>query len=98
VITILGIILVFTALIGILGSFYRERKKLHVLYTSFVLIAFFYQVSIAVLVYEQAAHASSWLSETWNEASNTYKVYAETKVYNKMYKYKANVYMCLIYF
>lgn len=80
VISILGIILVFTSLIGLLGSFYRERRSLHILCTTTVIIAFLYQVSIAIMVYNQAAHTTSWLSEAWAESSVDYRLYAQTKV------------------
>ncbi|CEG76889.1 hypothetical protein RMATCC62417_11720 [Rhizopus microsporus] len=79
-ISILGIILVFTSLIGLLGSFYRERRSLHILCTTTVIIAFLYQVSIAIMVYNQAAHTTSWLSEAWAESSVDYRLYAQTKV------------------
>ncbi|KAI8087404.1 hypothetical protein BDF21DRAFT_414319 [Thamnidium elegans] len=78
-ITILGLILIFTSLIGILGGFYREKKAIHILYTTLVLVAFVYQVSIAVIVYDQAAHTSTWLSDTWNDSSRDYKLFAQKK-------------------
>lgn len=80
VINILGIILIFSSLIGLLGSFYREKKSIHFLCTAVVVIAFAYQVSIAVIVYKQAAHTTSWISQTWAEASSDYRLYAQTKV------------------
>lgn len=79
-ITILGIILVFTSLVGILGSFYREKRSIHILYTTLVLVALIYQISIAVIVYDQAAHTEVWLNETWNESTKQYKLYAQKKV------------------
>lgn len=79
-ITILGLILIFTSLIGILGGFYREKKAIHILYTTLVLVAFIYQVSIAVIVYDQAAHTTTWLSDTWNDSSRDYKLFAQKKV------------------
>lgn len=80
-ITILGLILVFTSLVGILGGFYRERRAIHILYTTLVLVAFIYQISIAVIVYDQAAHIPNWLSDTWNDSSREYKLFAQKKVY-----------------
>ncbi|RCH97914.1 hypothetical protein CU097_014353 [Rhizopus azygosporus] len=80
-ISILGIILVFTSLIGLLGSFYRERRSLHILCTTTVIIAFLYQISIAIMVYNQAAHTTSWLSEAWAESSVDYRLYAQTKLH-----------------
>lgn len=79
-ITILGIILIFTSLIGILGSFYRERRAIHILYTTLVLVALIYQISIAVIVYDQAAHTEMWLGDAWNESTKQYKLFAQTKV------------------
>jgi hypothetical protein len=79
VITILGIILIFTSLVGILGGYYRERKMIHILYLTLVIVAFIYQISIAVIVYDQAAHTTNWLSETWNHSSREYKLYAQKK-------------------
>lgn len=81
-ITILGIMLIFTSLIGILGSFYRERRAIHILYTTLVLVAFIYQISIAVIVYDQAAHTEMWLGDAWNESTKQYKLFAQTKVNN----------------
>ncbi|CAO3680770.1 unnamed protein product [Rhizopus stolonifer] len=79
VISLLGIMLIFTSLIGLLASFCRERKSIHILCTTTVVIAFMYQVSIAAIVYIQAANTSSWLSQTWAEASIDYRSYAQTK-------------------
>ncbi|KAI7898825.1 Tetraspanin family-domain-containing protein [Cokeromyces recurvatus] len=78
-ITILGLILVFTSLIGILGGYYREKKAIHILYTTCVIFAFIYQISIAAIVYDQTAHISNWLSDTWNESTKDYKLYAQNK-------------------
>ncbi|KAI7888080.1 Tetraspanin family-domain-containing protein [Mucor mucedo] len=78
-ITILGLILIFTSLVGILGGFYRERRAIHLLYTTLVLVAFIYQISIAVIVYDQAAHIPNWLSDTWNDSSREYKLFAQKK-------------------
>ncbi|KAG1474355.1 hypothetical protein G6F56_000405 [Rhizopus delemar] len=44
-----------------------------------IIIAFVYQVSIGVIVYNQAAHTTSWISQTWAEASSEYRLYAQTK-------------------
>jgi hypothetical protein len=52
---------------------------IHILYTTLVIVAFIYQISIAVIVYDQAAHTTSWLSDTWNNSSREYKLYAQTK-------------------
>ncbi|OAC97989.1 hypothetical protein MUCCIDRAFT_168133 [Mucor lusitanicus CBS 277.49] len=78
-VTILGLILVFTSLVGILGGYYRERRKIHVLYTTLVVVAFIYQISVAVIVYDQAAHTSSWMSDTWNNSTKDYRLYAQKK-------------------
>ncbi|KAI8989274.1 Tetraspanin/Peripherin [Pilobolus umbonatus] len=78
-INILGIILIFTSLIGILGAFYRERKAIHILYTTLVIIAFIYQLSIGVIVYEQTAHSSRWLNEIWIESTKAYRIFAQSK-------------------
>ena len=78
-ITILGLILIFTSLVGILGGYYRERRKIHILYITLVIAAFIYQISVAVIVYDQAAHASNWMSDTWNNSTKGYKLYAQKK-------------------
>ncbi|KAI9486622.1 MAG: hypothetical protein EXX96DRAFT_534860 [Benjaminiella poitrasii] len=74
-----SLILVFTSLIGILGGYYREKKAIHILYTTLIIIAFIYQISIAAIVYDQAAHTSNWLSDSWNESTKEYKLYAQNK-------------------
>lgn len=79
VITILGLILIFTSLVGILGGYYRERRKIHILYTTLVVAAFIYQISVAVIVYDQAAHTSNWMSDSWNSSTKDYKLYAQKK-------------------
>ncbi|CEP18650.1 hypothetical protein [Parasitella parasitica] len=58
-VTILGLILVFTSLV--------------------VVIAFVYQISIAVIVYDDAAHISNWMSNAWNNSTKDYKLYAQRK-------------------
>lgn len=88
VLNILGIIIVFTAIIGIIGAFCRERQALHILYTTIVVIALIYQVSTSVIVYDQAAHTPTWLSQTWAEATQEYRSYAQTKVHEKKKKIK----------
>ncbi|KAI9310738.1 Tetraspanin family-domain-containing protein [Dichotomocladium elegans] len=78
-ISILGIIICFTAVIGLIGAFFRDRRALYILYTVIVLIALTYQMTTAVIVYDQAAHTSSWMSQTWAEASFDYRAYAQNK-------------------
>ncbi|KAG2219762.1 hypothetical protein INT45_008593 [Circinella minor] len=80
-VNILGLIICFTAVIGLIGAFYQERQAIHILYTTIVIIALIYQISIAVIVYEQAAHTTQWLSQTWSEATQEYRTFAENKVY-----------------
>lgn len=79
-INILGIILVFSAVIGFIGAICIDRQAIHVLYTTIILIDFIYQIATAVIVYDQAAHTSSWLSQTWSDASQEYRLYAQFKV------------------
>ncbi|KAL0088708.1 hypothetical protein J3Q64DRAFT_1637079 [Phycomyces blakesleeanus] len=79
-INILGIILVFAAAIGIFGAFYPNRQTLHILYTTIVLIAFIYQLATAAIVYDQAVHIESWLSQVWADSSRDYRLYAQHKV------------------
>ncbi|KAI8137825.1 Tetraspanin family-domain-containing protein [Fennellomyces sp. T-0311] len=78
-INILGLIICFTAVIGLVGAFCQDRQAIHILYTTIVLIALVYQISVAVVVYDQAAHTSTWLSQTWAEASPDYRSFAEKK-------------------
>ncbi|KAG1138217.1 hypothetical protein G6F37_010601 [Rhizopus arrhizus] len=77
--SILGIMLIFASLIGLLSSFHTERRSIHVLRTTTIAITFLYHVSIAVIVYIQAVHTTSWLSQTWAEATTEYRLYAQTK-------------------
>ncbi|KAI8391094.1 uncharacterized protein BYT42DRAFT_555560 [Radiomyces spectabilis] len=79
-INILGIIITFTAIIGIIGAFLRGRQTIHILYTAIVLIAFVYQISIAVIVYDQTAHMGTWLSHIWYESPTEYRAYAQDKL------------------
>lgn len=79
VISILGLILIFTSLIGILGGYCRNRRMIHVLYLIFVIIAFIYQISVAVIIFDEANHISNWLSDTWNNSPIEYKLYAQKK-------------------
>lgn len=85
VMSILGIMLVFASLIGLLSSFHTERRSIHVLCTTTIAITFLYHVSIAVIVYIQAVHTTSWLSQTWAEATTEYRLYAQTKVITFLY-------------
>ncbi|KAG0173211.1 hypothetical protein DFQ30_008600 [Apophysomyces sp. BC1015] len=78
-ISILGIILLFAAIIGIIGAFFTQRQCIHIVYTVIVLIAFVYQISTAVIVYDQAAHTESWLSVVWAKSTTEYRAYAEEK-------------------
>lgn len=71
--------LIFTSLIGILGGYYRNRKMLHVLYLILVIITFIYQISVAVIIFDEANHISNWLSDTWNNSSTDYRLYAQKK-------------------
>ncbi|KAI9264468.1 hypothetical protein BY458DRAFT_477061 [Sporodiniella umbellata] len=71
--------LIFTSLIGLLGSFYKQRKSIHILYTTTVVITFIYQLSIAIIVHVQAINSTSWVGQTWTESSNEYRLYAQTK-------------------
>ncbi|KAI8072165.1 uncharacterized protein B0P05DRAFT_549150 [Gilbertella persicaria] len=77
--SILGLILIFIALIGILGGFYKDRKMIHVLYLTLVVVALIYQISIAVIVYDQAAHVPNWLNEGWTTSTQDYKLYAQKR-------------------
>ncbi|CAO3588188.1 unnamed protein product [Absidia cylindrospora] len=78
-INILGVILLFTAVIGIIGAFYRERKTIHIIYLVVVIIAFVFQIITAIVVYQLAANSKMWLSKTWAEASKEYREYAQEK-------------------
>ncbi|CDS06105.1 hypothetical protein LRAMOSA08633 [Lichtheimia ramosa] len=78
-INILGIMICFTAVIGILGGFFPERQAIHILYTVVVLITLIYQIVVAVIVYDQAAHTQSWLHHAWAEATQEYRYYAQEK-------------------
>ncbi|OBZ85922.1 hypothetical protein A0J61_06033 [Choanephora cucurbitarum] len=44
-----------------------------------VIAAFIYQISIAVIVYDQAAHISNWLSIVWSSSTREYRLYAQDK-------------------
>ncbi|KAI9244828.1 Tetraspanin/Peripherin, partial [Phascolomyces articulosus] len=79
VVNILGLIICFTAVIGLIGAFCQERQAIHILYTTIVVIALIYQISVAVIVYDQAAHTTQWLSQTWSEATQEYRTFAENK-------------------
>lgn len=87
VMSILGIMLIFASLIGLLSSFHTERRSIHVLRTTTIAITFLYHVSIAVIVYIQAVHTTSWLSQTWAEATTEYRLYAQTKVITFLYPF-----------
>lgn len=52
---------------------------IHILYATLVIVAFVYQISIAVIVYVESAHITDWLSNTWNTSPRYYKLYAQTK-------------------
>lgn len=80
VVNILGIMICFTAVIGIIGGFFPERQAIHILYTVVVLITLVYQIVVAVIVYDQAAHTRSWLHHAWAEATQEYRYYAQEKV------------------
>ncbi|KAI8377286.1 hypothetical protein BD560DRAFT_325736 [Blakeslea trispora] len=77
--SILGLILIFIALIGILGSFYKDRRTIHILYLTMVIAAFIYQISIGAIVYDQTAHTANWLSSTWSSSTREYRLYAQDK-------------------
>lgn len=80
VINILGIILVFSAVTGFVGAICIDRQAIHILYTTIILIVFIYQIATALIVYDQAVHTSTWLSQTWSDASQEYRYYAQSKV------------------
>jgi ABC-type Fe3+-siderophore transport system permease subunit len=80
VINILGVVILFAAVIGTIGAFYRERKTIHIIYLVVVLIAFVFQIITAVVVYQLTANARIWLSKIWSEETKEYREYAQTKV------------------
>ncbi|SAM06158.1 hypothetical protein [Absidia glauca] len=79
VINILGVVILFAAVIGTIGAFYRERKTIHIIYLVVVLIAFVFQIITAVVVYQLTANARIWLSKIWSEETKEYREYAQTK-------------------
>ncbi|KAI9303967.1 Tetraspanin family-domain-containing protein [Cunninghamella echinulata] len=78
-INILGVLILFTAVIGTISAFYRDNKMIHVIYSVVVLIAFAFQVITAVCIYQLAANSKPLLSFTWNESLRNYREYAQNK-------------------
>ncbi|KAI8097488.1 Tetraspanin family-domain-containing protein [Halteromyces radiatus] len=78
-INILGVLILFTAVIGTIGAFYRERKTIHIIYLVIAIIAFGFQMITAVVIYQLTANAKTWLSVTWAEATKDYREYAQNK-------------------
>lgn len=83
VINILGVLILFTAIIGTISAFYRDQKTIHVIYSVVVLIALAFQIITAICIYQLAANSKPLLSFTWNESLKTYREYAQNKVYNR---------------
>ncbi|CAO3642328.1 unnamed protein product [Cunninghamella blakesleeana] len=78
-INILGVLILFTAIIGTIAAFYRDQKTIHVIYSVVVLIALAFQIITAICIYQLAANSKPLLSFTWNESLKTYREYAQDK-------------------
>ncbi|KAI8991343.1 hypothetical protein BDF20DRAFT_36728 [Mycotypha africana] len=68
--TILGLLLLFNSLIGIVYTYFfnknnkkTEARRLRILYISVICITFIYQLSIGILIYDEASthNISNWL-------------------------------------
>ncbi|KAI8339180.1 Tetraspanin/Peripherin, partial [Chlamydoabsidia padenii] len=79
VINILGVVILFAAVIGTIGAFYREKKTIHIIYLVVVIIAFVFQVVTAIVVYQLTANTKIWLSKIWSEETKEYREYAQNK-------------------